>query len=88
VISIRRRAIAQYYLITKRFLAKSLSVLIAGDDRKAKDVLAGLIGAADPRPVDVGPLRRARELEPLGCRHIAVQDSLGTAYTSAVKLIA
>jgi predicted dinucleotide-binding enzyme len=38
------------------------------------------------RPVDAGPLRRARELEALGILHMAVQPSLGTGYASTVKL--
>jgi predicted dinucleotide-binding enzyme len=36
-----------------------------GDDAAAKNIVAGLIGDAGMHPVDVGPLRNARVLEPL-----------------------
>ena len=39
------------------------------------------------RPIDVGPLRRARELEALGYLHMAMQQPLGTNYSSAVKVL-
>ncbi|MDI1457354.1 hypothetical protein NHG22_26615 [Streptomyces sp. ATE26] len=47
-----------------------LDVLIAGDDSAAKDKVAHLISSGAMRPLDVGPLRRARELEALGFLHI------------------
>ena len=37
--------------------------------------------------IDVGPLKRARELEALGFLHMALPDKLGTGYGSAVKII-
>ncbi|MGH3794070.1 MAG: hypothetical protein ACRDSP_04205 [Pseudonocardiaceae bacterium] len=36
---------------------------------------------------DVGPLRRARELEHLGFLHISLQGRLGTEFRSAVKFL-
>ena len=63
-----------------------LDVLIAGDDEEAKRTLSGLVESGGLRPVDVGPLRRARQLEQLGFLHIAVQERLGTGFASAVKL--
>jgi 8-hydroxy-5-deazaflavin:NADPH oxidoreductase len=42
------------------------TVLIAGDDTDAKELLAGVVTAGGLRAVDAGPLRRARELEALG----------------------
>ncbi|GEJ99752.1 hypothetical protein TNCT1_20290 [Streptomyces sp. 1-11] len=47
-----------------------LDVLIAGDDSAAKDKVADLISSGAMRPLDVGPLRRARQLEALGFLHI------------------
>jgi predicted dinucleotide-binding enzyme len=41
------------------------SVLIAGDDQAAKDVVFGLAKDMGFHPVDVGPLKATRELERL-----------------------
>jgi predicted dinucleotide-binding enzyme len=38
------------------------------------------------RPVDVGPLARAQQLEQLGFLHIAVQQPLNLGFASAIKL--
>jgi 8-hydroxy-5-deazaflavin:NADPH oxidoreductase len=65
-----------------------LDVLIAGDNEDAKRTVARLVEDGGLRPVDAGPLRRARELEALGILHMAVQPSLGTGYASTVKLLA
>jgi predicted dinucleotide-binding enzyme len=59
---------------------------VAGDDDGANDKVASWRGGG-LNPIDVGPLRRARELERLGFLHMAIQDGLGTGYGSAVKLI-
>ena len=39
------------------------------------------------RPVDVGPLKRARELEAAGLLHMGVQETLGTGFGSALKIV-
>jgi hypothetical protein len=39
------------------------------------------------RPVDSGPLKRARELEAAGFLHMGVQGSLGTGFGSALKFV-
>jgi NADPH-dependent F420 reductase len=64
-----------------------LDVFIAGDDEDAKATVTELARSGGLNPVDAGPLRRARELERLGFLHMALQDSLGTDYGSAVKVI-
>lgn len=64
-----------------------LDVLIAGDDADSKAKVAELVESSGLRAIDVGPLRRARELEALGYLHMAVQDALGSNYGSAVKLL-
>jgi 8-hydroxy-5-deazaflavin:NADPH oxidoreductase len=65
-----------------------LDVLLAADDDEAKATVAGLAEDGGLRPVDVGPLRRARELEAAGLLHMSVQGTLGTGFSSALKIIA
>ena len=48
------------------------TVQIAGDDADAKALLAGVITAAGLRTIDVGSLRRARELEAFGFLQITL----------------
>jgi NADPH-dependent F420 reductase len=64
-----------------------LDVFIAGDDDAAKQTVAELARGGGLNPIDVGPLRRARELESLGFLHMAIQDELGTGYGSTIKVI-
>ena len=66
---------------------KPLDVLLAGDDEGAKAEVASLVEAGGMRAVDAGPLRRARQLEHLGFLHMALQDTLGAGYGSAVKFV-
>ena len=65
---------------------QQLDVLIAGDDEEAKRKVAALADAGGLRPIDVGPLRRAQQLEQLGFLHMSVQEPLGAGFGSAVKL--
>lgn len=65
-----------------------LDVLIAGDDEDAKRQVAQLVEDGGMRPVDTGPLKRARELEAAGFLHMGVQGSLGTGFASALKVVA
>ena len=64
-----------------------LDVFIAGDDEEAKNKVAQFITDAGLRPVDAGPLSRARQIEGLGFLHIVTQNNLGTNYASAVKIL-
>ncbi len=64
-----------------------LDVFLAGDDADAKARLTKLLLAAGLRPLDVGPLKRARQLEGLGLLHITQQAALNTGFASAVKII-
>jgi 8-hydroxy-5-deazaflavin:NADPH oxidoreductase len=66
----------------------SLDVLIAGDDDDAKATVAMLARDGGLNPIDVGPQKRARELEALGLLHMGMQGTLGTGFASAVKVIA
>ena len=66
---------------------EELDVLIAGDDENAKRKLASMVEAGGLRPLDVGPLKRARQLEQVGLFHMAIQDPLGSSYGSELKLV-
>ncbi len=63
-----------------------LDVLIAGDDSAAKDKVAEFVRSGAMRPFDVGPLRRARELEAVGFLHIAIQQPLELNWHSSIKI--
>jgi 8-hydroxy-5-deazaflavin:NADPH oxidoreductase len=63
-----------------------LDVLIAGDDKEAKEMIAKLVRHGDLRAIDVGPLERARELEGLGFLGITLQQPLGLNFQSTWKL--
>jgi predicted dinucleotide-binding enzyme len=75
-------------LVEGRVAGQPLDVFIAGDDAEAKATVARLAESGGLRPVDAGPLARARELEALGYLHMTVQQSLDTGFASAVKVIA
>lgn len=66
---------------------QSLDVFMAGDDKEAKRRLADAIGSAGLRPIDVGSLRRARQLEGIGLLHITLQDQMGTNWGSTIKIL-
>ena len=65
-----------------------LDVLIAGDDEEAKATVAQLAEDGGLRPIDAGPLKRARELEAAGLLHMTLQGPMGTGFGSALKLLA
>ena len=65
-----------------------LDVFIAGDDEDAKATVATLARDGGMNPIDAGPLKRARELEAMGLLHMTLQGSLGTGFSSAIKLLA
>jgi predicted dinucleotide-binding enzyme len=64
-----------------------LDVFLAGDDARAKAQVAALARDGGLRPVDTGPLRRARELEAFQLLHMTLQGPLGLDWASAVKLL-
>ena len=73
-------------LVAGEVAGQRLDVLIAGDDDAAKGKVAQLASDGGLRPIDVGPLRRAQQLEQLGFLHIAVQQPLDLGFASAIKL--
>lgn len=48
------------------------TVLVAGDDSTAKSLFAGVITAAGLKVIDVGALKRAREMEAMGFLQISL----------------
>jgi 8-hydroxy-5-deazaflavin:NADPH oxidoreductase len=65
---------------------QQLDVLIAGDDDGAKQKVSQLVADGGLRPIDVGPLGRAQQLEQLGFLHISIQQPLGLGFESTIKL--
>jgi NADPH-dependent F420 reductase len=65
---------------------QSLDVLIAGDDEEAKRKIAQLAEDGGLRPVDVGPLSRAQQLEHFGFLHISLQQPNNRDFDTTFKL--
>lgn len=64
-----------------------LDIFIAGDDAEAKNKVAQLVRDAGLRPVDAGPLSRARQIEGMQLLHIVTQGKLGTNFGSTIKIV-
>jgi 8-hydroxy-5-deazaflavin:NADPH oxidoreductase len=73
-------------LVAGEVSGQQLDVLIAGGDDNAKQKVSQLASDGGLRPIDVGPLHRAQQLEQLGFLHISLQQPLGLIFDSAVKL--
>lgn len=67
--------------------SQPLDIFIAGDDAQAKEKVAQLVRDGGMRPVDAGPLSRAREIEGMQLLHIVTQGVLGTNWASAIKIL-
>jgi predicted dinucleotide-binding enzyme len=74
-------------LLTGTVGGMALDVFLASDDPGAIKTLCTLIEQGGMRPVEVGPLRRAHELEAMGFLHMLVQEPMNTQMTSALKII-
>lgn len=74
-------------LIAGEVAGLPLDVFIAGDDEQAKARVAELVRGGGMRPLDAGPLRRARELEAFQLLIMTLQDRLGLHWSSAIKLL-
>ena len=61
----------------------SLQVFLASDDAKAKRAVESLVRAMDFEPVDAGPLRNSRFLEPMGEMNIQFGFFLGRGTVAA-----
>ncbi len=74
-------------LMAGQVSGQPLDVFIAGDDQEAKDKIAQIIRDGGMRPVDTGPLQRARQIEGMQLLHIVTQGGLGTNWGSTVKFL-
>jgi NADPH-dependent F420 reductase len=74
-------------LVAGEVNGQQLDVLIAGDDEAAKDKVSQLAADGGLRPIDVGPLSRAQQLEQLGFLNISLQQPLGLNFGSAIKFV-
>jgi 8-hydroxy-5-deazaflavin:NADPH oxidoreductase len=75
-------------LVEGQVAGEQLDLLLASDDEEAKRAVARLASDGGMRPIDVGPLTLAHDLEALGYLNMAIQPTLGTNYSSAFKIIA
>ncbi len=74
-------------LRTGQVAGQPLDVWIAGDDADAKKKVAQLVTDAGMRPIDSGPLSRARQIEGMQFLHMVTQGTLGTNWGSAIKIL-
>jgi 8-hydroxy-5-deazaflavin:NADPH oxidoreductase len=73
-------------LVEGEVAGQQLDVLIASDDDEAKRKVSQLVSDGGLRPIDVGRLVRAQQLEHLGFLHISLQEPRNLGFGSAVKL--
>ena len=74
-------------LLAGQVAGQPLDVFIAGDDADAKAKVAQIVTDGGMRPVDAGPLSRARQIEGMQLLHITLQNTLGTNWGSALKIL-
>ena len=74
-------------LLAGEVAGQPLDVFIAGDDADAKAKVAQIVTDGGMRPVDAGPLSRARQIEGMQLLHIVTQGTLGTNWGSTIKIL-
>lgn len=74
-------------LLAGQVAGQPLDVFIAGDDADAKGKVVQLVKDGGMRPIDAGPLHRARQIEAMQLLHITLQGTLGTNWGSAIKIL-
>jgi 8-hydroxy-5-deazaflavin:NADPH oxidoreductase len=74
-------------LLAGQVAGQPLDVFIAGDDADAKNIVAELVKDGGMRPIDTGPLSRARQIEGMQFLHIVTQSTLGTNWASTIKIL-
>jgi 8-hydroxy-5-deazaflavin:NADPH oxidoreductase len=74
-------------LLAGQVAGQPLDVFIAGDDADAKGKVAELVKDGGMRPIDAGPLSRARQIEGMQLLHITLQNTLGTNWGSTIKIL-
>lgn len=72
---------------SREFDGSKPSVFYCGDDDGAKGTAAGLLRDAGLDPVDAGPLRNARYLEPFGMLMVQLAYEQGRGVDIAVRLL-
>ncbi len=65
----------------------TVTVLIAGDDKEAKDSLAAVIEAAGLVALDLGGLKRARELEAVGFAQLVLAATEQVGWTAGLAIV-
>jgi len=75
-------------LVEGQVAGQPLDVLVASDDEDAKRTVSQLAEDGGLRAIDAGPLARAHELEALGYLHMALQQPLGTSFSTTIKVLA
>lgn len=75
-------------LATKKVGDQATTVLIAGDDAAAKQVLAGAVTAGGVKAIDAGSLARAHELEAVGFLQLTLAVSEKVGWTGGFAVIA
>jgi predicted dinucleotide-binding enzyme len=75
-------------LVEGQVAGQPLDVLLASDDTDAKRVVGEIVEDGGLRPIDAGTLARAHELEAVGYLHMSLQQTLGTGFGSAMKILA
>jgi 8-hydroxy-5-deazaflavin:NADPH oxidoreductase len=79
--------IGAQHMANPRFGGQSASMLVCGDDLVAKKTVLGLAEVLGFDPVDAGPLRQARLLEPLAMLWISLAYAYGHGPDIAFKLL-
>jgi len=74
-------------LLAGAVAGEPLDVYIAGDDADAKNKVIELVTDGGMRPIDIGPLSRARQIEGMQLLHITMQGALGTNWGSSLKIL-
>ncbi len=74
-------------LVNGKVDGKTLDVFIAGNDAEAKSRFLQAVNDGGLRAIDAGPLEHARHLESMQFLMISLQNSLGTGFQSAVKVL-
>ena len=74
-------------LLAGEVAGQPLDVFIAGDDEDAKNKVAELVKDGGMRPIDTGPLSRARQIEGMQFLHSVTQGTLGPNWASTIKIL-
>lgn len=74
-------------LLDGRVDCQPMDVFVATDDDTAKATVGELVASIGLRPIDAGPLARARQIEAMEYLHMAIQSTNNLGYKSAIKIV-